>query len=334
MNLADKIISLRKQKGWSQEELAAQMDVSRQAVSKWESEASSPDIDKIILLSKIFDVSTDFLLKDNDEQANIETESSNENAEDIKEPIKRFVSKNEARDYIDLRKEIAKKIALGVWLCILSPITMFILLGMSQDKSSNVISEEMASIVGVCAILIIVAGAVALFVTSGFKLSQYEYMEKEAFIIDRETKEETKLMDEQYAPIFRTNMTIGIIVCIISAIPLLLSAATEDEKLVLWALALLLLIVSFGVYRIVKVAIVKSGFQQILQEGEYKEEIKEANKDMEPFTAVYWMVIVAAYLLVSFLTNKWEITWVIWPVAGICFGAMSVIFRSIKEKRN
>lgn len=64
MKLADKIILLRKQKGWSQEELAAQMDVSRQSVSKWESGASTPDIDKIILLSQIFDTTTDYLLKE------------------------------------------------------------------------------------------------------------------------------------------------------------------------------------------------------------------------------------------------------------------------------
>ena len=54
MILADKIIDLRKKNGWSQEELAAQLGVSRQAVSKWESTSSIPDLDKIIKLSEIF----------------------------------------------------------------------------------------------------------------------------------------------------------------------------------------------------------------------------------------------------------------------------------------
>ena len=62
MILADKIARLRKQNGWSQEELAARMNVSRQAVSKWESAASVPELDKIIRLSEIFGVSTDYLL--------------------------------------------------------------------------------------------------------------------------------------------------------------------------------------------------------------------------------------------------------------------------------
>ena len=63
MNMADRIQTLRKSKGISQEELADKIGVSRQAVSKWESEQSSPDIEKIILLSDYFDVTTDYLLK-------------------------------------------------------------------------------------------------------------------------------------------------------------------------------------------------------------------------------------------------------------------------------
>lgn len=63
MTIADRIQSLRKAKGISQEELADRIGVSRQAVSKWESEQSSPDPEKIILLSDYFDVTTDFLLK-------------------------------------------------------------------------------------------------------------------------------------------------------------------------------------------------------------------------------------------------------------------------------
>lgn len=63
MNIADRIRHLRKSKGVSQEELADKIGVSRQAVSKWESEQSIPDTEKIILLSDYFQTTTDFLLK-------------------------------------------------------------------------------------------------------------------------------------------------------------------------------------------------------------------------------------------------------------------------------
>ena len=64
MTLSEKILMLRKQKGWSQEELAEQLGVSRQSVSKWESGTSLPDLNRILDLSRLFSVSTDFLLKE------------------------------------------------------------------------------------------------------------------------------------------------------------------------------------------------------------------------------------------------------------------------------
>ena len=64
MILADKIIELRKKNGWSQEDLAEKMDVSRQSISKWEGAQSIPDMNKILKLSEVFSVSTDYLLKD------------------------------------------------------------------------------------------------------------------------------------------------------------------------------------------------------------------------------------------------------------------------------
>ena len=63
MTLGEKIAILRKQRGLSQEDLAAQMSISRQAVSRWEQDESMPDIDNMVLLSSIFKVSTDYLLK-------------------------------------------------------------------------------------------------------------------------------------------------------------------------------------------------------------------------------------------------------------------------------
>ena len=64
MELSEKIQMLRKKEGLSQEGFAEKMGVSRQAVSKWELGVSKPDVDKILLMSKLFDVSCDYLLKD------------------------------------------------------------------------------------------------------------------------------------------------------------------------------------------------------------------------------------------------------------------------------
>ncbi len=75
MNIADRIQNLRKTKGISQEELSDELGVSRQAVSKWESEQSMPDIGKVIIMSDYFEVTTDYILK------GIETEKQ------VREPV-------------------------------------------------------------------------------------------------------------------------------------------------------------------------------------------------------------------------------------------------------
>lgn len=63
MNLSERIQELRKRKGLSQEQLAEILSVSRQAVSKWESNQSVPEVEKIVAMSNLFEVSTDYLLK-------------------------------------------------------------------------------------------------------------------------------------------------------------------------------------------------------------------------------------------------------------------------------
>ena len=64
MNVSEKIRTLRKSKGMSQEELAGQVNISRQAVSRWENGTALPDADNIVQLSKLFGVTTDYLLMD------------------------------------------------------------------------------------------------------------------------------------------------------------------------------------------------------------------------------------------------------------------------------
>ena len=90
MILADKIINLRKKAGWSQDELAAQLNVTRQSVSKWEGAQSVPDLERIVKLSRIFGVTTDYLLKD-------ELESEELNAAEPESTLRRVTMEEASR---------------------------------------------------------------------------------------------------------------------------------------------------------------------------------------------------------------------------------------------
>ena len=125
MIFADKLIRLRKKAGWSQEELASRLDVSRQSVSKWESAQSIPDLEKIVRLSKLFGVTTDYLLKDEMTDEEMPKESS-------KESEVRYVSMQEANRFMEIKEQTSKMIAYGVsfalfrryvccfWVCFLN----------------------------------------------------------------------------------------------------------------------------------------------------------------------------------------------------------------------
>ena len=169
MILADKIISLRKKVGWSQEELAEQLGVTRQSVSKWEGAQSVPDMDKVVQMSRLFGVTTDFLLKDELSEEELTPDSADTSL--------RRVTMAEASEYLALRRAAAPKIALATMLCILSPICLLLLSAMSESPRFGV-SEGAAAGVGLCVLLVLVAIGVAIFLACSAKAKPYEFLEK------------------------------------------------------------------------------------------------------------------------------------------------------------
>lgn len=356
MKLAEKIILLRKQKGWSQEELAAQMDVSRQSVSKWESGASMPDIDKIILLSRIFETSTDYLLKDdideedNDEkdeaeekQSHIDTEEPTESSEkkgmtESREEKRTFVTGTEVREYLALIKYASKKIALGVFLCIFSPAPMMFFLAL-QIGGSLPVTEDMAAIIGVCVLLLIVAAAVSVFIVTGLRMNKYEYIDKELIALDSAVESELREEEQQFMPVFARNIAVGVACCIIAVVPLLLAAITEENRamdndsIIIAMVGVLLILVGVGVYRFVRVGMVKESYDKLLEQGDYTAEKKMSIRKNETFSGVYWLVITAIYLAYSFTTMNWEKSWIIWPVAGVLFAAVTLILDAVRNNK-
>ena len=103
MILSEKIIMLRKKYGWSQEELAERLDISRQSVSKWESGASIPDLERIVGMSQLFGVTTDYLLKDEME----ETEFADGMTPEITEG--KVITVEEANTFLEATRKYAAR---------------------------------------------------------------------------------------------------------------------------------------------------------------------------------------------------------------------------------
>ena len=123
MNISQKILLQRKKKGISQEDLANALNVSRQAVSKWESSQSVPDMDKIVALSSYINITTDYLLKDEIETIDGADNYSSKNVD--MQMLNKELSEN---DFQNIRYEAEKKKHTSYWLLIIAPFIMILII--------------------------------------------------------------------------------------------------------------------------------------------------------------------------------------------------------------
>ena len=335
MILADKIINLRKRNGWSQEELGQMLNVSRQSVSKWESMASIPDLEKIIKMSEIFGVTTDFLLKDELEMEEVkEIATIDGKVTKTEEAVipTRNLSLDEVNTYMEIMEKAGAKFARAVSVCILSPITV-ILLGGMVDYGVITISEDRAGGIGVLILLLMIISSVATFVMEGMKLSKYEFLEKENIEMEYGVAGIVERKREKFEPVFRKCIVYGVCLCIFSVIPMMIALIAEAKEVVfVYCVAMLLGFIAAGVYLFVRAGMIRDSYQKLLEEDEYTREKKLSNKKNEKIASIYWCTITAIYLAISFITMRWERTWILWPVAGVMYGALVVILDVARGK--
>ena len=331
MILADKIINLRKKNGWSQEELAEKLGVTRQSISKYEGAQSIPDLDKILKLSEIFGVTTDYLIKDELEEEEYVPSQMQEN-ESESDRIVHKVTMEMANEYLQIIDWSAGKTAFATMLCILSPIVLLMLGAMSEMPNYH-ISENAAAGIGICVLIVLIAIAVTIFILCGMKTKKYEFMEKEDIETVYGVSGMVKEKRDAYHSMYVTQLVIGIACCICSVIPLFGTlAVSESDFYMVSAVCMLLALVAIGTYFIVRSAAKMNAMNQLLEEEDYTRQKKHENKKMSGPVMVYWLIATAIYLAWSFTTNDWDRTWIIWPVVGVLFPVFFAIVNGIRKK--
>ena len=331
MILAEKIINLRKKNGWSQEELAEKLGVTRQSISKYEGAQSIPDLDKILKLSEIFGVTTDYLIKDELEEEEYAPSQMHENESESDRSVHK-VTMEMANEYLQIIDWSAGKTAFATMLCILSPIVLLMLGAMSEMPDYH-ISENAAAGIGICVLIVLIAIAVTIFILCGMKTKKYEFMEKEDIETAYEVSGMVKEKRDAYHSLYVTQLVIGIACCICSVIPLFGTlAVSESDFYMVSAVCMLLALVAIGTYFIVRSAAKMNAMNQLLEEEDYTRQKKHENKKMSGPVMVYWLIATAIYLAWSFTTNDWDRTWIIWPVVGVLFPAFYAIVNGIRKK--
>lgn len=327
MILADKIMQLRKKAGWSQEELAEQLGVTRQSVSKWEGAQSMPDMEKILQMSRLFGVSTDFLLKDELEAAEPDVAPD--------EPALRRVSMEEASAYLALRRAAAPRMALGTLLCVWSPVT---LIGLSfvSEAGRFPMTQNAAAGLGLCVFLILVAIGVALFLSCGRGTRDFAFLETEPFEteygVSGMVKERRRAGEDRF---HRLN-TVAAMLCVLAALPLFAAAFWSVDAAYILGVCLTIVLAGIGAALFVYTGTQTAAMEKLLEDGEYTRDRKRSGSLRGTVSLVYWLTATAVFLFYTFGprgSGQPQYSWFIWAIAGVLYAAVLAVVKLIGSRK-
>ena len=334
MLLSEKIMSLRKRNGWSQEELAQQLGVSRQSVSKWESMASMPDIQKIMAMSELFGVSTDYLLKDeleelpttattadyvapaeqnnfsaptgssNSDVASASTSTpTNTDASDSKNVRPQLsVSLETATEYLDTVARTSRPTAFAITLFILGPALLVSLATYSEDAiyfDPTRISPDALSITGVCIMVLFIAAGVALLILQDMKLAKYKQFKEASLELQYGVEAAIRRRAESTSSLRYIQQATGVSLTILSAIPFLVASYFGAGLTFALGFFVAAVLVSLGVYLLIYSGILKDSYRILLQEGEFSHDEKDGKLGYKKTVSKYRPVSKAYFSAVS-----------------------------------
>lgn len=290
MSFGEKLQQLRKEKGLSQEDLAHQLNVSRQAVSKWESQNGYPEIEKMILISDLFQVSLDYLMKKDYEEHENETISSFH-----------LMTQQNIEDYLHFKKSFALRIGSSVLLMI---VGLFIA-ALCADTSYQSI--------GVFGFLIMVGiGVFFIIMTTLLKESKFKIENEEIKIAFNDLQN----LQEQYQHFhkyFTLAIAGGVLLIIVSlACIVLLHETFPRYENILGAQ--FLLCIGIAVFLFIYFGILKDTYQFLIHNKAYMK-AKKKEQQIENIYAFTMPLAAILYMIMGFTQNWWHPGWVIFPLA-------------------
>jgi hypothetical protein len=230
-----------------------------------------------------------------------------------------YVSREEADAYFRQSQKSSFWIGLGVWLILAGVAAMILISGLASGENERIAAA------GIFVLFLSVAVAVPIFIVTGMRFENFAEYTKKPVRLDVQTKGE---LEQEYS-----RLIMGFAIKIAAGVALILLAVGAfiffgtlggSEMSQVTALAGMLLVIGFAVFLFVRAGMVKSAYDALLNRGDFADKVNynKSERLIGAIASVYWSVAVAAYLLWSFLGDAWEISWVIWPVAGVLFGAI------------
>ena len=287
MKLGQKIAGLRKKSSLSQEALAEKMNVSRQAVSKWESNQSIPDIEKIVDLSELFGVTTDYLLKNGTPSFELPGKSSEEKIEKALPAI----TDQEIDQYLEVAKKAAHFESLSIALFFLA-IASFCLFSTLVFISHNIFGT-----VAYISPIIIIAIALGYFIHAKLMMHEFKSITQNKFAL---TSTQNDLIDSSAHEFRNKNnrrIVIGVVLCILAIIPLILIWTLHLLPDWAWAvLAITFVLLGIASYQFTFYFLRQLAFKTI--SGRRKHLPKEEKSLLINGSVIFWIVLFLVYYLI------------------------------------
>jgi hypothetical protein len=288
------------------------------------------------------------------EEMGLSRESKEEDSDCI------YLTRDEAMQYLAVTKRSGFWIGIGVWL-IMTGVALMIIIGNLGGEASgavnlgdaisavgDAISEVANSILngdeaesmdfrgalGVFVLLMFIAGAVPMFIVHGMKLEPYELLEQKPIRLDTSTRAEIEQQSHEYNSRFIMGIAGGVALILFAVAAFVLFGVIVSDEYRSALLSFMLFMIGLAVHMFITTGMFKGALECLLGRGEYSNlnksvyslASKKAGK-MERIIGVaaafFWPLVVAAYLLWSFITGDWHITWLIWPICGLLFGAFA-----------
>ncbi len=259
----------------------------------------------------------------------------NESASTVDTENIRVVERKEALDYIALKKNNGRRVGLGVMLILFGVSIMLFVSGSLEARFGEGMIAEGGGVIGVCILLICVAIAVALFIYSGSMEEKYDYLKKKFSIRTDLATELNGLMDS-YRPTYTLSVVIGVTMIIIGVIPVLVTSIFEEmgiwgDTLSTLGVCFLISFVGVAVFIFIYFGSLKEAYSTLLQVGEYSSDHKEDDKLVSAVAAVVWPITVVVFLIWGFVYDGWGISWILFPIVGLLFGAFSGVVNILKH---
>lgn len=302
------LYKLRKEKGWTQSELADKLGISNQAVSKWETGDSFPDSALLVPLSELFGVTIDALLKGKDTDASHDAEHHDEKEAPSKKDDKDWKSVKPA----DWKSRFAFLLCLGLGL---------LFCGIIEIVLVGILAEDF-SLYGTVIMLAVFAVGVGIIVYAGIIDSLY-YLSVDS---------------AEWKPAIRSfavKITIGVVLAIMAVAAFTLSGLCdvfpEKEALILSVC----LSVAFILLFIAVTFFINGGlrFRETVRTcAPGYEEHKDEHEKFGRFSGVIMLTATAIFLIFGFLFNKWHPAWIVFPVGGILCGILGALDEVFDKK--